>query len=280
MNLQLKSALLTCGLALAVQAAEASQITFYEGAGYRGRAFTTDRRVENFKSYGFNDRASSVVVDSGRWQACENTVYTGRCVVLRPGAYDSLKSMGLNDRITSVRLVNDDPRYNNGDQRYNNDDLRYDYAPTPQSSADYEFRRRPNEHVYQAHVTSARAVMGPPDRHCWVEQEQVRERGDRNVGGAVVGAVIGGVLGHQIGSGTGRTIATVGGAVVGGAVGSNVNRGHDYSTRNVERCETSQNDNPDYYDVTYKYRGVEHYAQMTAPPGKTILVNSDGEPRQ
>jgi len=40
------------------------------------------------------------------------------------------------------------------------------------------------------------------------------------LGGTLVGAGAGGLIGNQIGSGSGRTAATVGGAVLGGAVGS------------------------------------------------------------
>jgi len=35
----------------------------------------------------------------------------------------------------------------------------------------------------------------------------------------------------------------------------------------------------DYWDVTYNFRGYEHYVQTTSPPGRTILVNAHGEPR-
>jgi hypothetical protein len=31
--------------------------------------------------------------------------------------------------------------------------------------------------------------------------------------------------------------------------------------------------------VTYVFRGLEHRVQMSAPPGATILVNGNGEPR-
>ena len=79
---------------------------------------------------------------------------------------------------------------------------------------------------YTIPVSSVRAVVGPPEQHCWVERQQVVEdRGDVNVPGAIVGAVIGGVLGHQVGGGRGRDVATVGGAVAGGAIGANVGRG-------------------------------------------------------
>ena len=58
----------------------------------------------------------------------------------------------------------------------------------------YEYRQRANERVYEAPVTSVRAVMGPPEQRCWVEREQVVERGKdvAAVGGAVAGALIGG----------------------------------------------------------------------------------------
>jgi uncharacterized protein YcfJ len=268
MKSHLRYAVCILALALTAQAAAAAQITFYEGEGFRGRAFTTNRPVTNFKSYGFNDRASSVVVNSGNWVVCEDARYSGRCVLLRRGAYDSLQRMGVNNRITSTRKA---------DRRSSD----YADAPAPLQTADYKYRRRPNERVYEARVTDVRAVVGPTDRRCWVERERVQERSGPNVGGAIVGAVIGGVLGHQIGSGRGKDVATAGGAVVGGVIGANVNRDrNDGYSRNARRCDSYDNDDPEYWDVTYEFRGVEHYVQMSAPPGRTILVNRNGEPRQ
>src|SRR3954471_3634774 len=80
----------------------AANITFYENEGFRGRAFTADKPVGNFERVGFNDMASSVIVDHGRWEVCEDAGFHGRCVVLRRGNYDSLRSMGINNRISSV----------------------------------------------------------------------------------------------------------------------------------------------------------------------------------
>ena len=67
----------------------AAQITLYEGEGFRGRAFTSAKSVPDFDRNGFNDRTSSVVVDSGRWEICEHAA-SAACVVLRRGSYDSL----------------------------------------------------------------------------------------------------------------------------------------------------------------------------------------------
>jgi uncharacterized protein YcfJ len=115
-----------------------------------------------------------------------------------------------------------------------------------------------------------------------VERQQVSDgnRGDRNVGGAIAGALIGGVLGHQVGGGTGKDIATVGGAVAGGVIGSNVGRDGSTSSRDVQRCENNVNGTPAYWDVTYRFRGLDHQIQMSAAPGSTVAVNDKGEPRQ
>lgn len=263
-NRTLKTAFGLSALALATSAA--AQITFYEGEDFRGRSFTTDRRVGNFERYGFNDRASSVVVDRGRWEVCEDPRFEGRCVVLRRGSYDSLRRMGLNNQISSVRPIERGRHYSS--------------EPEPLAQPTYEYRRRPQERLYEVPITSVRAVMGPPEQRCWVEREQVTER-RADVGGALAGAVIGGIIGHQIGEGRNRDVTRLGGAAAGAAIGSQVgpNAGPVTHERDVRRCEQTISGPPQYYDVTYSFRGVEHRAQMTAPPGRTITVNEAGVPR-
>ena len=269
MNWKLRAALGATTALIATHAA--AQITFYEHDGFRGRAFTTDKQVGNFAQIGFNDRASSVVVDRGRWEVCTDARFQGNCVVLRQGSYDSLSGLGMNDQISSVRPVNQQAAYRNE-------------APAPLPEPTYEYRRRANERVYEAPVTSVRAVVGAPEQRCWVEREQVTEgrRGDANVGGAIVGGIIGGVLGHQVGGGRGKDAATAGGAVAGALIGGNAGRGERGATydKDVQRCKTVASDKPAYWDVTYDYRGTEHRVQMSAPPGNTVAVNGNGEPRQ
>jgi uncharacterized protein YcfJ len=268
MNWKLKAALGIAAIVLATQAA--ANITFYEGEGFRGRAFTADKQIWNFERYGFNDRASSVVVDHGRWEVCTDARFEGKCVVLRRGSYDSLRGMGMDNRISSARPVNEGARYENE-------------APAPLAEPAYEYRRRPAERVYDVPVTSVHAVVGPPEQRCWVERHEVVEerRGEPNPGGAIVGAIIGGVLGHQVGGGRGRDAATAGGAVAGAAIGANAGRGEAVtSERDVQRCKTVASGQPEYWDVTYNFRGAQHRIQMSAPPGRTIAVNSNGEPRQ
>ncbi|HET9577711.1 MAG TPA: beta/gamma crystallin-related protein [Usitatibacter sp.] len=265
MNRILKIALGATTLLLASQAF--AQVTFYEGEGFRGRAFTTDKRIGDFSRIGFNDRASSVVVEKGRWEACEDARFGGRCVVLKRGSYESLAGMGMENRISSVRPVDARARYEND-------------APEPLAAPTYDYRRRPNERMYEARVDSVREVRGTPEERCWVEhQPGESRRGDVNIGGGVAGALIGGVLGHQVGNGRGNDVATVGGALAGAAIGSNVGRGGEAGGRDVRRCENVSSGTPAYWDVTYDFRGTQHRVQMSARPGATITVNQAGEPR-
>ena len=51
-------------------------------------------------------------------------------------------------------------------------------------------------------------------------------------------------------------------------------------TQDVQRCATvPASAKPDYWDVTYTFRGLEHRVQVTSLPGPTITVNRQGEPR-
>ena len=257
-----------CALAaLSASTLASAQVTFYENEDFRGRSFAASSWVSDFNRYGFNDRASSVIVQSGSWEVCVNVRFEGRCVILQPGNYDSLRALGMNDRISSVR-----PASAAGQQP----------LPPPPGPQSYEYQRRPDERIHEVPVSSAHAVVGPPEQRCWMEREQVAgARSDPNVGGAVAGALIGGILGHQVGGGFGKDLATAGGAVAGGVIGSNVGRTDNApTTREVRRCETTASQTPVYWDVTYVFHGQPHHVQMRNDPGRTVAVNDIGEPRQ
>ena len=250
------TALLTAGSALA-------QLTVWEWDGFRGHAFTASQTTPNLVQFGFNNRASSAIVERGRWEVCEHPGFAGRCVVLSPGQYPSLAAMGMNDRISSVRRA---PRQATA------------YVPPPPPAPAYRYYPRYGEPLYVADVVAVRAVVGPPEQRCWIEQQQVSAPAP-NVPGAILGGILGGVLGHQIGGGRGQDVATAVGAVGGAAVGANVGRGSTY-TQNVQKCAAVPGSaQPSYWDVTYVFRGREYRAQLAFPPGPTITVNGRGEPR-
>lgn len=240
------------------------QVTFYERDGFRGRSFSTSGDVGDFRRSGFNDRASSATVVGESWQACDDAGFNGHCVFLRPGNYPSLSAMGMNDSISSVRMVPPGmPVAQTG------------WAPEPPPA--YDARPRPQEQLFQAQVLASHAVYGTPAQKCWVEQTEVKDERNK-VGGAVIGGILGGILGHQIARGNGAVAAgAVGGALVGGAIG-NTNAGT--RTEDVQRCrDVPASGPPQYWDTVYTFQGVEHHVQTTAPAGATITVNRNGEPR-
>jgi uncharacterized protein YcfJ len=249
---------------IAAAAQAAAQVTVYSRENFQGESFSTDRNIHNLERAGLDRRALSIAVQGGNWQLCEDADFSGRCQVVGPGEYRSLWDMGI-DRVVSMRAVD---RVAAG-------------GPVPA----YDYHRRSGEPLYEAQVMSVRAVVGPPETRCWIERQQVvsDNRGGPNVPGAIAGAVIGGVLGHQIGSGRGNDIATAGGAVAGAAIGANVGNGSGPPVaydRDVQRCASAPRDTrPDYWDVTYNFRGVAHHMQTQEPPGATVVVNGDGEPR-
>jgi uncharacterized protein YcfJ len=269
MSISLKTAMGIAGLVCATHAA--AQVTFYSRDDFRGQSFTADRNIVNMERAGFNDRASSAVVQGGNWQVCEDAGFEGRCAVLQPGEYRTLADMGLGNEISSVRPL--EGRYGYNDNRHDDRRVAQGYGQ-PRHEQRYDYRRQGDEPLYEANVTAVRAVVGPPEQRCWVERGEISSN---NVPGAIAGAVVGGILGHQIGGGRGQDLATAGGAVAGAAIGNNVGRG---ASGDVQRCtDVSRNDQPDYWDVTYEFRGQQHRVQMTAPPGPTILVNREGDPR-
>src|SRR5690349_17913385 len=213
MSTKMRAMLAAAGLLIATQAA--AQVTLYERENFHGRSITIDHPVGNMDRRDFDDRASSAVVQSGDWQVCEDPGFSGRCAVLHTGEYRSLREVGLNNDVSSIRPVGGAPGYG-----YNRND-RYAVALNDQYQKNDQYQRRGEERVFEVPVTSVRAIVGPPEQRCWVErQDVVSDRGGPNIGGAIAGAVIGGVLGHQIGGGRGRDVATAGGAVAGGALGA------------------------------------------------------------
>lgn len=258
---------LVAAIALGMAATAQAAITLYEDDGFRGRSVTVGGPVANLKALGFNDMASSVIVEGGRWVACEHDNFRGRCVAFQLGSHASLRSIGMNDEITSIRPY-----------RRGLDDGWELVSAQPDANF-YPWFQRPGERLYDAPVIDVRAVMGSPEQRCWTEHRP-SSGGNPNVGGAVVGAIIGGILGHQIGSGRGNDAATAAGAIAGATIGAQTGGGSLPHSRDIRRCETVGGGSTVYYDVGYTFRGQDHYIQMSHPPGPTIRVNGRGEPRQ
>jgi uncharacterized protein YcfJ len=143
--------------------AASAEVTFYEHENFSGRSFTARDPVPNFNSLGFNDRASSATVTGHAWEVCDDANFGGRCVILRPGNYPSLREMGLNNSLSSAREADRNARYN---------DEKYGPAPMPGQVTFYQgdyFRGPsfnaqgdvPNFHRYGFNdVASSAVVLG------------------------------------------------------------------------------------------------------------------------
>lgn len=221
----------------------APQVTLYDGPDFQGRAVTLMADAADFRPFSFNDRAASVVVLGQPWEACEDIQFGGRCVVLRPGRYPDLGAIGMADRLSSVRMLGLGSRI---------DERRYVAVPAPA----YDWRRRPHEHLFEADVIAVRAVYSAPQHRCWVERERVVIEEPRAEG------LRGGIMSHQVDGGTGH-------------------EGAGMAILNMQRCVTlPPQGRPDYWDVSYEFRGVRHHLQAKTLPGPTVTVNEQGEPRQ
>ncbi|MBG9390555.1 beta/gamma crystallin family protein [Caenimonas aquaedulcis] len=177
MKMITKTAFAACALVLGSQAM--AQVVLYEGEGFRGRSVVVDKDMRNLDRRGLGNKASSIVVERGRWEVCPQPRFEGRCAVLRKGNYPTLRGTGLDENISSIRKASEGRRYDN--------------EPQAAAGEDYKFRRRGGERTSEVPVTSVRAIMGPPNQRCWVDRQAAPAPVDP------AAALIAGVLGYQVG---------------------------------------------------------------------------------
>lgn len=86
------------------QAATAGELQLFSREGFRGqRVVIADGAANNFVDFGFNDRASSMVVRSGTWELCEHRDFGGHCAVFERGEYPDLRR--FNNNFSSAREI-------------------------------------------------------------------------------------------------------------------------------------------------------------------------------
>ena len=83
--------------------------TLYEGPNLSGRSYPRNDTMRNLDPTGFNDRASSLRVESGYWIFCSDSESRGECRTFGPGDYASLP--GMSDVISSGRRIASDYPY-------------------------------------------------------------------------------------------------------------------------------------------------------------------------
>ena len=106
MSLRLRHALIGLASALTAATAAGADMTLFEFPDFGGRRIVVHGVVANFDQTSFNDRAASIVINSGYWEVCTDAYFRGRCVRLGPGEYRQLGQI-LSANISSVREVAD-----------------------------------------------------------------------------------------------------------------------------------------------------------------------------
>lgn len=86
-----------------------ARATLYEGPNLSGRSYPLHDTMRNLDTTGFNDRASSLRVESGYWIFCSDSEFRGDCRTFGPGDYASLP--GMNNVISSGRRIANDYPY-------------------------------------------------------------------------------------------------------------------------------------------------------------------------
>ncbi|OYW87136.1 MAG: hypothetical protein B7Z22_05155, partial [Hyphomonas sp. 32-62-5] len=80
-------------------------IALFADGNYGGAFLGFDEGVADLSQYRFNDTASAIMINRGDWLVCEHADYRGQCELLEAST-GNLSTLGLNDKITSIRPYN------------------------------------------------------------------------------------------------------------------------------------------------------------------------------
>ncbi|MGE5615323.1 MAG: beta/gamma crystallin-related protein [Bacillota bacterium] len=81
-----------------------AEITLFKRPEFAGEQLTLVAASRDLATHDFRDQASSAIVASGRWIACSQPNFSGDCVVLEPGRYDTLDPL-VYHRMESIRVA-------------------------------------------------------------------------------------------------------------------------------------------------------------------------------
>ena len=87
----------------AVVAVGDGRVQLFDGINFQFRSLPVSGALRNFGDVDFNDRAASMIVLDGTWEACTDADFRGLCRIYGPGRYPDLDEM--NGRISSIRQV-------------------------------------------------------------------------------------------------------------------------------------------------------------------------------
>ena len=77
-------------------------VVLFEDADYRGDALPVNGAIPHLNQLRFNDKVSSIAINSGAWEVCTDPNYRGHCEVISRSVGET-GYYRLNDNITSIR---------------------------------------------------------------------------------------------------------------------------------------------------------------------------------
>ncbi|MEM5515526.1 beta/gamma crystallin-related protein [Henriciella sp. AS95] len=77
-------------------------LVLYQDPNFRGNALPINGAVPSLGQLRFNDKTSSIAIQSGAWEVCTDGNFRGRCEIVT-GSMNELGYVRLNDKISSIR---------------------------------------------------------------------------------------------------------------------------------------------------------------------------------
>jgi len=161
--------------------------------------------------------------------------------------------------------------------------------------AGHKYKHQEREHFTDtAKVTRVVPIyrtvqIAEPREECYEKEVTRSYRSDyESATPMIAGGVLGGILGNQFGNGNGKTFMTIAGTVLGGSIGRDVgmknkHRGY-YAPETETHCEVvndyREEEEPDGYRVTYKYRGEKFNTTLPYHPGKRLKLDVSIKPHE
>ena len=80
-----------------------SRVILFDGPDFRGESLAVSGMNGSLNRAGFDNAAASMIVEGGGWLFCTDAYFRGDCRVVGPGRYRTLRDLGLDRNIASLR---------------------------------------------------------------------------------------------------------------------------------------------------------------------------------
>ncbi len=82
---------------------QGARVILFDGNDFRGESLAVSGMNGSLSRAGFDNAAASMIVEGGGWLFCTEPYFRGDCRVLGPGRYRTLRDVGLDRNIASLR---------------------------------------------------------------------------------------------------------------------------------------------------------------------------------